>query len=478
MKAVLRVYWILFTAFPVQCWLGIAGLIVLAIGLAVGVVGLLTRSDATLGFPLGLIGFFVLVVIPMAFAAGATLRALSVPSAHALLPRFRARVLLAIALLIASVALPLYGVAIVVELTGAGVAAGEHFPRSIAVYVVGGLTVVVLGVFVITTNPNWMWLGLPGMFAFSRWMEVGGPSRLAAAGFSLPWIVGAASAGAWLVFAIWYLRVQRIRPVLLIAPERGWSEMYWRQAVRPAKHWPAELTRERAIGTLLGGRLQRTFPQQLLVAAGVGVLLCLVAPLLIRYLPGSQQSMTAPFTSFLGPFYATLFMAFGASLIVRQSRHVWLRVPGSRIQVFRLIERAMARLYARVVTCITALLLASLWVFDTPLSEAAWGFVLMSSAALYSACVGLAAVRTVWLVAGGMLAAFAVQLVGLMVVGQEPGPPVDPPSVTQLVAVVGIQLAGAGLFRALAELRWRSIDWLKFRPLRIGRNAIHSGTRA
>jgi hypothetical protein len=50
--------------------------------------------------------------------------------------------------------------------------------------------------------------------------------------------------------------------------------------------------------------------------------------------------------------------------------------------------------------------------------------------------------------------------------------------VAQLVATVGIQLTGAGLFRAVAELRWRSIDWLEFRPLRIGRAAIYSGTRA
>jgi hypothetical protein len=116
---------------------------------------------------------------------------------------------------------------------------------------------------------------------------------------------------------------------------------------------------------------------------------------------------------------------------------------------------------------------ASLWVLDTPLNEAAWGFALMSSAALYSACLGLAAVRTVWLIAAGLIAAFAMQ-VGVLAVISQP----QPPGVAQLTAAVALQLVGAGFFRALAERRWRSIDWLKFRPLRIGRSAMHSGTRA
>jgi hypothetical protein len=476
MKAVLRVYWILFTAFRIQRWLGIAGLIVLAIGLLVGVIGLLDHSDATL-LALGLIGFTVLVVIPTAFAAGATVRALSVPNASALLPNFRIRVLLAIALFVASIGLPSYGVAIAVELAG-----GPAGTEVAAVYVVGGLTAVVLSVFVITSNPNWMWLGLPMMFAFTQWLEVDGPRRLAAAGYSLPWIVGAASAAAWLVFVIWYLRVARIRPVLLLAPERGLSELYWRQAIRPAKHWPAELTRERALGTLLMGRLQRPLPQQLLISAGVGVLLCLVAPLL-QYLP-SRQHTTPPFTAFVWPFYAMLFTSFAAGLIVRQSRRAWLTVGGPRVHVFRAVEREMARFYLRAVTCITALVLASLWVFETPPAEAAWGIALMVSAALYSACMGLASVRTAWPIAFGLLGMTIVQVI---VLGVER----DQAATSRVAALLGIelvaqqvgamlaiQLVAAGAFRAVAELRWRSIDWLKFRPLRIGRNAIHSGTRA
>jgi hypothetical protein len=218
-------------------------------------------------------------------------------------------------------------------------------------------------------------------------------------------------------------------------------------------------------------------PQGLLVAAAVGVLLCFAAPLL-HYLP-SQTAAPPPFTMFVWPFYATMFTLFGAYFIVGQSRRAWLRVPGARVRVFRVVERHMARLYLRVVTCVTALVLASLWVFDTPPAEAAWGIALMASAALYSVCLALASVRTVWPIAIGLLVMFVAQVVVLGVereqaatshvaallgleslVAQQPG------------VLLAIQLAAAGACRAAAELRWRNIDWLRLRPMRLGRSAF------
>jgi hypothetical protein len=474
MKAVLRVYWTFFTAFPIQRWLGVAGLIVLAIGSFVALVGLLNGSEEVVGLALGLIGFLVLVVVPTAFAAGGTLRALSVPSTHALLPRFRVRVLLAVALFVGSIGLPWYGLAIAFGREGIEVA---------AVYAVGALTAVVLSVFVITAQPNWLWLGLPIFVAGSSWLDMNGPQRLAAAGFSLPWIVGIASALAWIAFAIWYLRARRIRPVLLITDTHGLTEVWRRKAGWQQKRWPADLTRGSAMAILLwSGRVQPPLPRQLLNAVMVGAVICLALPFL-QFLP-SQNPKTPPFTAFVWPFYATMFTLFGAHFIVGQSRRAWLRVPGARVQVFRVVERHMARLYLRIVTCITALVLTSVWVFDTSPIEAAWGIALMASAALYSACLALASVRTVWPIAFGLLVMLVLQVLVLGVERQQ--------AATQLVgALLGIevaaqqlggllvvQLAAAGVCRAVAEFRWRSIDWLRFRPMRIGRNAIHGGTRA
>jgi hypothetical protein len=184
----------------------------------------------------------------------------------------------------------------------------------------------------------------------------------------------------------------------------------------------------------------------------------------MQHLPG-QTRMPPPFTNFIWPFYAMLFTSFAALLIVQQSRRAWLRVGGSRVRVFRAVERQMARFYLRVFTCITALVLASILVFDTPPTEAAWGIALMASAALYSVCMGLVSVRTAWPVALGLLVMLVVQALLLGMEQRLPRPP-------EPGALLGVQLAAAAVLRAVAELRWRSIDWLRLRPTRLGRSAL------
>jgi hypothetical protein len=143
--------------------------------------------------------------------------------------------------------------------------------------------------------------------------------------------------------------------------------------------------------------------------------------------------------------------------LVRQSRFLWLRVPGARAEVLKLVERMVARLYARVAVAIVAFVLFALWVLGTPLGEAAWGVALMGTAALYSACLGLAAVRNVWLMVVGVSLMFIVQVTVLAALA-------EPPSAPQLAATV--------FFRALAARRWRDIDWLKFKPARFGRSEL------
>jgi hypothetical protein len=465
MKAVLRVYWTLFTAFRIQRWLGVAGLVVLAIGAFVALANALADSQAVFGSRIALLGFG-LVVVPTAFATGASLRALSVPSTHALLPRFRVRVLLAVALFVGSIGLLWYtSAAGLVWLGGDDVLEGGLAGAAVtAVYAVGALTTIVLFMLVITAQPNWAWLLLPAMLVGESWLDSGGPQRLAAAGVSLPWIIGLASMTAWSAFAVWYLRARRIRPVLLITDTHGWTEAWRRRADRQQKRWPADLTRGSAIGILLwSGRVQPVLPRQLLNAAALGAFLCLVAPVL-QYLPG-QTRMPPPFTSFVWPFYAMLFTSFAAHLIVRQSRRAWLQVGGSRVRVLRTVEREMARLYLRAGTCITALVLTSLWVFETPLTEAAWGMAIMTSAVVYSGCMGLASVRTAWPILFGLFGMLIVQAVLLGLEQRLPSPP-------QPGALLGVQLAAAGVFRAVAEFRWRRIDWLKLRVMRLGRSAI------
>jgi len=362
MKAVVRVYWTFFTGFPVQRWLGVLGVIVLGLGLVAGLAGSLAGSPLEWGTPFGLLGFFIFALFPAAFAAGGTLRALSAPHSHRLLPFFRVRVLCAVVLFVVTIAVLWYALA--AWLAQAGRPQGVEVA---IIYPVGALTAIVLAMLVFTGQPNWIWIGLPLLFGFMHWMSAGGPAHLREAGVSLPWIVAVASVGAWVAFAIWYLRARYVRPVLWVTtadPAR--SAWPWGAAALPT-----ELTRAAAVRVLLAGHVQRPLAQQLLIAAGIGALLCLVAPLL-QYLPG-QQTTTPPFTRFLWPFYAMLIMAFATHPLVRQSRFLWLRVPGARGEVLKLVERMVARLYARVAVAIVAFVLFALWVLGTPLGEAAWG---------------------------------------------------------------------------------------------------------
>ena len=480
MKAVARIYWTFFTAVRIQRWLGTLGLVVLGLGAAVGFFGLFTDSPAVAALPFGVVAFAFCVLVPTAFATGGTLRALSAPQSLALLPHFRVRILVAVVLFVGSIALVWY-------LTGAGfvLLADDGAPEAglarvgaSAIYAVGALTAIVLSVFVITANPNWTWLTLPLVLGGASWFDADGPQRLAAAGISLPWIVAVASLGAWTAFVTWYLRVRRIRPVLLITETHGWTEIWRRKASRQQKRWPAHLTRGSAIGILLwGGRVQPNLPRQLLNAAALGAFLNLVVPLLWYLLP-DQTPTRPPFTMFVWSFYAMLFTSFAALLIVQQSRRVWLRVPGSRTRVFRSVEREMARLYLRAITLIAALVAVSTWVFETPPTEAVWGFALMASAALYSMCMGLVSVRTAWPVALGLL---VMTLLQVAVLGVER----DQLATSRVAALLGIeleaqqvgallaiQLAAAAVLRAVAELRWRSVDWLRLRPKRVVRSAI------
>jgi hypothetical protein len=465
MKAVARIYWTFFTAFKRQRWLGALGLVMLGIGVFLGLVDILTGS-ALARVPFGIVMFAICVFIPTAFAAGGTLRALAVPRAHSLLPHFRVRVLLAVALFVGSIALFLYATwAGFALLAGEGASEGGLPLAAIkTIYAIGALTAAVLSAFVITGQPNWGWLGFPLLIAVFSWVDADGPQLLTAAGVSLPWIVGVASLAAWIAFAVWYLRARRIRPVLLITDTHGWTETWRRRADRQQKRWPASLSRGSAMGILLwSGRVQPVLPRQLLNAAALGAFLSIIAPLL-RYLPG-QTRMPPPFTSFVWPFYAMLFSSFAAYFIVQGSRRAWLRVPGQRVRVLRAVEWAMARFYLRAVMCITALVLARVLVFEAPLSEAAWGFALMASAVLYSVCMSLASVRTALPLLFGLFGMLVVQAVLL---GMEQRL-TDPP---QPGALLGVQLAAAAVLRVVAELRWRNIDWLRLRPMRLGRSAV------
>jgi hypothetical protein len=317
------------------------------------------------------------------------------------------------------------------------------------IYPVGILTAAILTMFVICGQWNWVWLELPLLIAFLHWMDAEGPASLRETGVSLPWLVGVGAASAWLIFAVWYLRVRQIRPLMLF-PAAGNPNPC------PAA-WAEAPSRAAAGRALVAGSLERPFTQGLMIAAALGIVVGAGAPLL-SFLPG-QTARPPPLTAFVWPFWVMLGMSSVAYRLVRQSRLLWLYVPGARPDVLRFVEAAIARRYGGMVILISTVAALALLLFPAAPIETAWGLALALSAALYACCLAIASVRGLALFIVGFMLMAVVQVAGL-------GGFEQPPRTIQLSTVVVVQLAGAVLLRALAVRRWRSIDWLQFRPVR------------
>ncbi len=438
MSAIARVCWLFFSAFPLQRWLGVLGTALLAVGLGAAVLGI----DWRVSVMLGVIAFAICVLFPAAFAAGGVLRALSAPHNHQFLPLFRVRVLLATALLMALLLMPFCLVFFVPAAPH-----GEAPPPEAVVFAFGALTATFLAMFVISGDWSRMYFVLPLLFALSLWLRLEGPLRLRDAGVSFAALIGAAGAGAWPIFAVWYLRVRHIRPPML-APRAG---RFSRQ-LGPTEV-PSHAT---AVRTLMNGAIGRSPTQVLLRVVGAGIAIG-AAIGLFTYLARSSNP-PPPLTAFFWPFVMMIAMAESVYRLGRQSRLLWLHLPGSRADVLRVVEAAFARRYLWMTAFNLSLIAVVIGIQGSPLRELGWALGLALSAALYGSYVGLTAVRGLGVLILGCAPMAIVQLAVLGISGA--------PSELELAALVAAQLLGAGALRLLAARRWRGIDWLRFRPLR------------
>jgi hypothetical protein len=440
MSAVVRICWLFFTGFPIQRWLAVAGVVLLALAVAAGAL----TGEMRLWVPLAFTALFILVVFPAVVAAGAILRVLSAPKSHQLFAHFRVRALLAFVLFVVTVIA-------IVAVPAVGILASRNAPLELAlVYPIGLLTAIVLSVFVVSAQWNWVWLEIPLVIAFFYWLDGDGADRAREAGLSFPWVAGTATLLAWIVFAIWYLRVRRVRPLMIAPPMNQLSG--WRGGDEP-------LARVAAARALVAGRPERPLALQLLYAAAIAALVSL-GLLLLPLLPGQTDAPPA-LTRFVWPFWAMLGIVPFVYAWVHQSRLLWLHVPGPRAQTWRFVERMIARRFVvALVFIVTVAVVVSLLFAKAP-SEALWGIALASSAGLYAIYLGLAAVRGFALLGAGFMLMFILQIALL-----EPAFPVA--QVGSPLAVVLVQLGAAAALRALAVRRWRDVDWLQLRPIRFG----------
>jgi hypothetical protein len=259
------------------------------------------------------------------------------------------------------------------------------------------------------------------------------------------WLWSAAALGAWVIFATWYLRVRQVGGVAPV-PEIGSGV----DATRP-------VSRTAAIRALLAPNTPRA-PGQISVRNAPWLLLTLVIMFLVAF----------SLTSFVAPLVWMVLSAQPSAIIVRQSRLLWLRIPGARDAVRGQVERTLWRNVA--IGC--GWLLVAAAIAASPLigygaAEIALGFALTAAASIYAAYVALAAVPGPSTYLWG-LGSMALLQIGLLVFSGVFSEAFSAHALTAAAVVAAVELAGAGLLRALAVRRWRTVDWLRFRPLLAG----------
>ena len=423
MRAVLRVWWTFLMAVPLQRRFGVLGSTLFGLAL---VVGLLLREWIWLWF--GYSAFFVFAAFPSLFAAPALFRSLSAPRMFQLLPHFRLRMLIAVSLVLCALLVLSAGI-----LVWPTLAAERAFltAASAFLFALGVVAAFIVALFLVLflAFGDWRWsISLP--LALVALVLLGRAGFLAA----LPaWGWPAAALGAWTIFAAWYLRVRQVPPVMLMPQQRAVGI----DAARPVPRAVAirTLLVSSAVYTISEGMNLRTTPLRFFVI--VVALVVLLTGLL--------------------PLAFMLFFGERSVAIVRQSRLLWLNIPGSRDAVRSEIEKALWRTlgFGAALLAVVAAIAASPLV-GAGAARALLGLVVTAGAAIYGTYVAMAAVPSVATYFWGFGSMVLLQLVLLLR---------PEPSLAAVAVVAAVELAGAALLRVLAIRRWRTVDWLRLRPL-------------
>lgn len=430
MSAALRVAWIFFTALPLQRWLGSAGI---ALGGLLAIAGVLLREPPFWTF--GLLVLLILAVFPALFASAAVFRALSAPRANQLLPRFRGRMLGAVALfiagIVASFALLLFVMSSFED---------RAMPVEPLSYAFVFATAVFMLMFLQFGDWRWLWLWVGSAVTFSVLGVYAAPALAAIP----PWAWIAAACAIWIAFGAWYVQASRIKPLALVPqPHAGaWSRAELGESV----------TREAALRALVTARPPNAKKRVLWIAIGIALGAGLIAAAAL-----TPTARLLPFTSFVWPFGAMMMCWSKATGVTHRSRLLWLRIPGPREGVRREVERALLRNFgSAMVVVLGAAALYGSPLFALPPREVLAGIALAACAGLFGTYAALAAIP------GNLvhIAAFALLMLAQIGLLARPSP-----ALADVVIVTAIELVGALAFRAFAHARWRRIDWTRLRPL-------------
>ena len=425
MKGALRVVVLLFTMFPLQRWLGSIALLLLAV--------------ACFGYPAALLGLILPLLAPV-LTGGVVLRNMCSPRTLCLVPHGRVK-------LLCGVFLSALLITLTITLLFWAIPKNGALPVSLAqlVAIVAGIvSVALIAQFVLAANSYgvMLWLVLLGPMVVSLpWLRHFLPGKVSAALFA------GIAVGCWLTFTIWFLR----------APGFSTTDRGFASSRRTQRAIRFDMSSAAALRVLLLGQL--SVGGMFLagaIGAGIGESLGLY---LFSRLPRAlslPELMTRAMVIAVG---VSAFAGFGGFMVTRRSRHLWLKGGLDRAGLFDLCERYAWRSFGATALPFIALP-ALAWLHDPAAAVFVAQFLLVNlSAAACMLYLGLMHIGG-W-VLREVLAAIALlgTWLTLTVVAQFPtrGPLLIP---AILAGAVVIALA----LRAIAQRRWRRIDWLICRP--------------
>jgi hypothetical protein len=443
-NSVLRITLTYFSMVPLQKWLSVAGVALIALAL------LMRSPPFAIASGLGVV---FLVMVP-ALLGGASMRLGSSRSVLHLRPSSRWRMLASALLTVCLMTLVCVFIRWAVMLSGLGAANGEAAAPQVtlaefALAIWGGLSILWLVSFVGSGSGMWaMFFGIGFIALIANKAEA-----LRALG-SPPIVLATVGAACWVGFAFWYQQVRQVRrPGRMSGSPMGMGE-------NNTGGWYSSLTEARedsraiaAKAYLLGTTSQIGFLLPGIMSALV------VLPIYFLQRKTSGGLIMLPVT------FVTIFsgVAGGMSyMVARRARMLWLRAGLDRAGLFALGERTSLVAFAQMVLSAAIVL----GVFSIIIRPEMTARILMyvGTQLAYAAVVfyfGLSQTRA-WTaagIAGCILIGLGMIAQMILLLPQNTGiPPVIAP------VMLAISLSLALLLRQHARKRWLSLDWHLTRP--------------
>ena len=442
MKAIARLVWTYLTAFPILRWVG-----VVALGsLPFAVLGIWPRTRGWLTLP---IIAFAIHSLSMAIATPYLFRVVSSPRSHRFLPHFRGRSLAAFLVIVAVVSAPW-----IVGLLVASPASRPPYAAFVLPFLII-LPLLIMLLMVFTFFPVGVVVTFALFLAIAWAMpRLGGPPELVfVAG---PMAIAIFVLGAWvgcIAFSIWYLRARRIEPFQSV------TMILERIGIRDSAG-AVDFDRGSAMAASLAAAYPHSSKHMLFWVA----MLVLGMKLVGVPLSGVRLLVhTAPALIFPALIIPSTLLAAVAPRFARRTRSLWLKSGLSRRGLLAAIEKQIWRSAVPGALVVSVVLSSGIALaYDVPMPMLARGLASAAATAVLAVYLSVAFVRDSTFIE----ACIAAVLVASAGVGAWAALSA-PTHIGVWLATILTQVALALVFRAVAIVQWRKIDWLMFKPPRI-----------